>query len=1172
VNSFSLLMLALLAHVDAGDERVRDDGAPRDDEDAGTTDGGQKDADGGDVLTGAELEATVESDAESDATIVGARPRREEHPGQQITVIEVAVDRARPGEERELADYLQGIIGREGVQANAEVAETMLMQVGRYRAAVCRLWTSEKHRGRLRCGVSRARTIRNVSVEGLPLQLLETDLRKRIFLRPGEILDQKDAAGRDRVTRQRVRIEEYLSRLGYYGARVEVLTPPVSKEADVDVTIRIQGGGFVHVHEVVVEESGPIAARELEARFSRLCLGVDGSLEALERLSFACLTRERLLAARASVEELARARGHPEARVSVVTEILSPTDSDTPETCRASSSEVDRAKETGIVPAPACARLRVRVRAGPRVVPHLIVERQRGDPEDLRVVDDRYRALFWPGVVQPVIDLGVGLFHSARELSVDPLSRMLQVLLDDDVTAARDNIVYLSVLEDAFTFAATGTADEEEVEETRIAILAALADRGRLLAQVVAERDDRGDEVRVTYRIRPGPAVAVERVRFFGNRTFQDSEIMDALALSAKPRGVVTPGFVGRADLDDDALRLMQFYEERGFHEANVVAEPYLYSGGNVEIHYFIEEGERFALAELIIEGGRESLLPDVLAAIAHCRGGSAERAGRAPRSPQDCTGAPFLPDEFEADRTRVLNVYVAHGFPYTRVDVTPDFVDAGPALRITIGSAREGELVAGEPAPVKLGQIFIDGNDRTDRSVMLRELDVEGDLLEPTEVALGVSRLRRTGIYNKIALHYIGVEEREDTVHMRLLVEERPTFTYDTSVAFSTNRFFSVRNEVREKNFLGRMLDVSLLADLGLFVGRYSIIEPELRWPRFFGWPFWLRITPAVIYEDRPGALVARSPSERGPVTAIGSWDADDVRRRNLKLLNKVSLEWRPPALDFIIGLDYEFRFEWDDPQSKPLDAFSLDALTHVDGLVDVVQVTPIRVSTFTPRMTWRALDNPFDPMNGFTFEISLRAGAPFIGNEEWLAVPQVGATGYYTFGRVTLAGRARGWTAYSFGEPGRRSIALQQDLVATGGDRSVRGYLQDRVGVLDLPARAAAGEDVTDNGHLAVFGAVTNLEVRYTLVRGFFLGDLKGAAFVDAGLITHNDRALLEEGRALGILLDPNAPRLGIGVGLGVRYVLPVGPLALDVACPPLPRPNSELCTFHAQLGYAF
>jgi len=1104
-----------------------------------------------------------------ESSIVGARARRDEHPGEQVTFIEVAVDRERDGETAELVNYLRPLIGREAVRATAARAEELLVDVGRYRAAVCRLWKEERHRGRLRCGVSRARTIRAVQVEGLPLMLLVTDLKKRVFLRPGEILDQKDASGRDRVTRQRIRVEEYLERLGFYGAKVEVLTPPVSKEADVDVTIRIEGGSFVRVHDVVVEEAGPIAARELERRFSSLCLSVDGSLEAAERLSFACLTRERVVSAREEIEALARARGFPEARVSVDTVILSPIAKDTPEECRDDDAEIERARREDREPAPRCARLVVRVRQGPRVVPRIVVERQRGDPEDLQVVDDRVRALFAPGVVQPVLDLTSGLFHSARKLLIDPIGRALQVMLDDDVAAARDSILYLSTLEEALTFEEAGSSDEEEVEASRQALLDVLAERGRLLAEVRAEREVRGDEVFVTFRVRPGPPVAVFRVRFFGNDSFSDDELKDAVPLSAKPRGLVSPGFVGQADLDDDAVRLMQFYASRGFHEASVVVETSLHQGGDVEIHYYVEEGERFALAELTVEGGRDGLLPEVLAAIAHCRRPEADRA---PRTTTDCVGAAFLPDELEADRTRVLNVYVAHGYPYTQVEVLPDFVEAGPAVRVRIGSVRDEEFAPRAPEPVTLGQVFIDGNDHTERSVMLRELGVEEGPLEPTAVALGVSRLRRTGLYNKVALHYIGIEDKDDTVHMRVLVEERPTLTYDTSLAFSTNRFFSVRNEVRERNFLGRMLDLSLLADIGLFVGRYSIIEPELRWPRFLGWPFWLRVTPAVVYEDRPGALVSRAPAERGPTVAIASWDAADVRRRNLKLMNKVALEWRPANIDLVVGVDYELRLEWDDPQSKPLDPLSLDALTHVDGLVDVVQVRPIRVSTFTPRVTWRSLDNPFDPARGFTVDVSARLGAPFIGNEEWLSVPQLGLAGYYTVGRVTFAGRLRSWAAYAFGEEGRRSIALQQDLVATGGDRSVRGYLQDRIGVRDLPARAAAGEDVTVDGHLALIGAVTNLEVRYTLVRGFFLGDLKGAAFVDAGLVTHNDRALLDDDRAIGVLTDTTAPRVGVGVGLGVRYVLPVGPLSLDVACSPLPRPNSERCTGHLQLGYAF
>ena len=85
---------------------------------------------------------------------------------------------------------------------------------------------------------------------------------------------------------------------------------------------------------------------------------------------------------------------------------------------------------------------------------------------------------------------------------------------------------------------------------------------------------------------------------------------------------------------------------------------------------------------------------------------------------------------------------------------------------------------------------------------------------------------------------------------------------------------------------------------------------------------------------------------------------------------------------------------------------------------------------------------------------------------------------------------------------------------------------------------------------------------------------GDLKLAVFTDVGFVSENDPKLLQ-GDVAQTFADITAldePRLGLSVGAGVRYVLPVGPLSLDFACSVLERPAAERCAWHLQLGYAF
>lgn len=205
---------------------------------------------------------------------------------------------------------------------------------------------------------------------------------------------------------------------------------------------------------------------------------------------------------------------------------------------------------------------------------------------------------------------------------------------------------------------------------------------------------------------------------------------------------------------------------------------------------------------------------------------------------------------------------------------------------------------------------------------------------------------------------------------------------------------------------------------------------------------------------------------------------------------------------------------------------------------------------------------------------EASVKLGSPFLLNAEWLGLTQLRAAYYYTFWRVTVAAHTRTWAGWSWGAAPRRSTLLSQNLVALGGDRSVRGFPQDRIGVKDLPVLANDGEDVTRNGHLGIFGAQGNLELRLLAIEDLAIGDLKLAVFTDVGAVTENDPKLLQAnvGQTFADLNTLEAPRIGWSIGAGIRYVLPVGPLSLDFACSVLERPSAERCAWHLQLGYAF
>lgn len=1142
-----------------------------------------------------------ESDGTGDDPVVGGPPVQEAARSRQaegdsdalkIARIEVDIDRPKSGERSQVIRYLQSFFGATVTVDLAQQAEKTLLRLERYRSAVCRI--SEVRPGaRLKCGLTKARTIRSVNVDGLPWQLLETDLRKRIFLRPGEALERADASGRDRVARQRTRIEDYLERQGFFGADVDVLTPPVPGTSEVDLDIRVRGGSFVRVRNVRVESWLPLSKHELQDRFGGMCRTPDGILTALDTGEFSCFTRERLRETIDRFEEKLRRDGYPEGRVQVETEFVDPMQAKGIDHCFVPTNGLFRLDQGPARLPPRCVDLVIRVRTGPHLVTTMTIH---PDTPAEGMVGNDHGAPIYDGFLNPAYRFLTSL--TSFDLFLWG-SRALQLGLSADLTTSNDTLIRMFELEDALTFREARSTDETEAALSKKALLDVLAARGYLTASIdVTRREFGADRVEIHYDIWPGSPLAVHRISLAGNLSFSDEELMKESELVTHVRDLIEQnGFVSISDLDDDVIRLQTFYETRGYREASVSWRVNVVSPGVAEVIFDIDEGvTRFQIAGVRFIGGVSTLYPRILNEIRHCAAPSKLRLDPV-NGLKDCAGNPLLPDELEVDAQRVLNVYAAAGYPYAsaRVEISQEWTDAGPYLEIRVaplGWEPPGNVpTAIPPAPTRVerGVVFIEGNTKTDRGVILKEMRIDESkalLLDPVEISRGVSRLRRTGVFARVGFDYIGVEEQSDRVHLRLQVEERPTLTLDTAVGFSTDNLFVSRIELRDRNFGGRMLDVGALVDLGLFVGRFSQAQLRLRWPRILGSNVDLTIQPSAVYSDTPSGAVPRVPGKDGVVDAIVSWTAPDLRRRLFTAGNSVGLEWHPlpetePGL--VAGISYELGVRYDNPEAYRIPVFSEESFATVDGLLDVFRVPEQRFGFIAPRLAYTSLSNPFDPDAGWTGELTLRLGSPWLGGEESFVLTTARSSVYLgiTDGTV-LALNGRFWWGTSDLQGNGTSALLSPELLLLGGDRTVRGFNASALfgpssgpfGLVGLPAELSA--DAYTRDELLILGGQFNLELRQTLLRDFFLGDVKGALFADVGFVTDDlglpwlDPFALYQATVTE-RLDAAAPLptlLGASVGAGLRYVLPVGPMSLDVAY----SPTHQQVGVHFQFGYAF
>ncbi len=145
---------------------------------------------------------------------------------------------------------------------------------------------------------------------------------------------------------------------------------------------------------------------------------------------------------------------------------------------------------------------------------------------------------------------------------------------------------------------------------------------------------------------------------------------------------------------------------------------------------------------------------------------------------------------------------------------------------------------------------------------------------------------------------------------------------------------------------------------------------------------------------------------------------------------------------------------------------------------------------------------------------------------------------------GRTVLAARALAGLAQGAGE---FSLPPDQRFYG-GGSGTIRGYRYQSVGP-QIPLG-------TPNGGSPIGGTAISagsLELRQRFGRSF-----GAAVFVDAGQVSGSLRAVPDEFR--------------VGIGAGVRYFTPIGPIRVDVAMPTARRVDDDAFEIYIGLGQAF
>jgi outer membrane protein assembly complex protein YaeT len=214
-----------------------------------------------------------------------------------------------------------------------------------------------------------------------------------------------------------------------------------------------------------------------------------------------------------------------------------------------------------------------------------------------------------------------------------------------------------------------------------------------------------------------------------------------------------------------------------------------------------------------------------------------------------------------------------------------------------------------------------------------------------------------------------------------------------------------------------------------------------------------------------------------------------------------------------------------------------------NIEGAIDEAEILgTYRNSAPFTRLRRDTRDSVLDPRNGSVFDLGLAWNTPLLGADlDFLEYSSGFAKFVALDERITLGVGARYVTLQIL--DGRDTLPVGERL-RLGGDTTVRSFREDELGPSNDQNKPLGG----------LTSAVANVELRYRLI-----GPFEVAGFYDVGAIGSETWRV-------------DRPP-GQGVGGGLRYILPVGPIRFDAAYNPGERfAANRAWTYHISVGLAF
>jgi len=649
----------------------------------------------------------------------------------------------------------------------------------------------------------------------------------------------------------------------------------------------------------------------------------------------------------------------------------------------------------------------------------------------------------------------------------------------------------------------------------------------------------------------------VSALNFEGNRSFGDAELAQRIATtpSSLTRRILRR-FGKRRCLDPDglrkdAVRLKDFYKDRGFYDTGVDTLVEKNGNGSVDVTFRINEGPPMRTDSLAIDGldsvrNRNDIVHEL----------NLSKGAR--------FGLALMAADLDTLRSRLRN----SGYPYA---------DVLPESRTNAAEHRATVTLTVIPGPyTRFGAIHVTSTPAPDRPlvqidspVVRRLLGIEpGD--EYTDRALTVARrtLLQTGAFEHVELDVMrdtSQVKRDSTIGIAVQLREGLMRQIDTDFGWGTLDCFRGSAQYSDRNFASRAVRFEFLARASkLAYGsptnstftrdnlcRRSTLDEDEIASSVVNYSINTTFRQA-IGPGGPNAAVSASREVRGEYKAY---------LRTTLVGGEASVSRDLPRSTSVRAA---YSLEYGKTDAEP--ALLCGVFLRCNQAEQDQVTAPLRLAVASLAFQQRTTDNVIDPRVGTVVRAEARGSSRWLWSDTSLSFLKgtLDAAYYHALApRTVFAARLRfGAIAGGATANGTRLPPPQERLYA-GGATSVRGYQQNELG--DLVYLFTEAETTVVNDSTLIFnprpGAKTDRTIPVggnLLVVGnidfrfrdpFFPNRIQYTLFTDIGAVWTR-----REG-------DPGlGNHLKYTPGVGVRYFSDIGPIQVNVGYNPYPRPAGK------------